>query len=95
MTQGELKEWTKASDFGNEIANHFCGTCRTVLYRTGGAVANKDNIGLQAGVLYDQSILDKAPAREMYVDKRPPWAKPVEGAMQPNSKYEIVTKQDE
>jgi hypothetical protein len=32
----------------------------------------KDNIGLRAGVLDDQTLLDKPPAIEVYVEKRPP-----------------------
>lgn len=30
-----------------------------------------DNVGLRAGVLDDQSILDKPPALEVYVERRP------------------------
>ncbi len=32
----------------------------------------KDNVGLRAGVLDDQSILDKPPAIEVYVERQPP-----------------------
>lgn len=31
----------------------------------------KDNVGLRAGILDDQSILDKPPAIEVYVERRP------------------------
>lgn len=36
----------------------------------------KDNVGLRAGVLDDQSILDKPPAIEVYVERRPRVSKP-------------------
>ncbi|KAH8808682.1 Mss4-like protein [Xylogone sp. PMI_703] len=90
VTQGELKEWTKKSDHGNDITNHFCGTCGTTLFRTGGSPVNANNIGLRAGVLDDQSILDTPPAIEVYVERRPPWIKQVEGAVQLNGKYEVL-----
>ncbi|SPQ20732.1 0b523c81-3bca-4b37-bc8f-338625e785c8 [Thermothielavioides terrestris] len=90
VTQGEPKVYTKVSDHGNEIHNHFCGTCGTTLFRTGGSPLMKDNVGLRAGVLDDQSILDKPPAVEVYVDRRPQWIQPIENAVQLNSKYERV-----
>jgi hypothetical protein len=31
----------------------------------------KDNIGLETGVLDDQSLVDKPPAIEVYVERRP------------------------
>ncbi|KAI0830459.1 Mss4-like protein [Hypoxylon sp. FL0890] len=91
VTKGEPKTYTKVSDHGNEITNHFCATCGTTLYRSGGAAVNHDKIGVRAGVLDDQSILDTPPAIEVYVEKRPPWVKQVEGAIQLNGKYEIVS----
>lgn len=36
----------------------------------------KDNIGLRAGVLDDQSILEKPPAIEVFVERRPRVSKP-------------------
>jgi hypothetical protein len=39
-------------------------------------------IGLRAGVLDDQTILDKAPMMEVYVERRMKWLRPVDGAMQ-------------
>lgn len=71
--------------------NYFCATCGTTLYRTGGAERNSDKIGVRAGVLDDQSLLDNPPAIEVYVEKRPPWVKQVEGAIQLNGKYEVVS----
>lgn len=53
---------------------------------------NKDKIGIRAGVLDDQSILDNPPALEVYVERRPPWIKQVEGAVQLNHKYEVVSQ---
>ncbi|KAI2632550.1 Mss4-like protein [Hypomontagnella submonticulosa] len=91
VTKGQLKTYTKVSDRGNEISNHFCGTCGTTLYRSGGAESTSDKIGICAGVLDDQSLIDNPPAIEVYVEKRPPWVKQVEGAIQLNGQYEIVS----
>ncbi|KAF2718215.1 hypothetical protein K431DRAFT_333011 [Polychaeton citri CBS 116435] len=82
--------WTKKSDHGNSITNHFCGTCGTTLWRTGGAAVNTDNIGLRAGVLDDQSLLDTPPAIEVYVEKRPPWISKIESAVQLDGKYQAI-----
>ncbi|KAI2610642.1 Mss4-like protein [Hypoxylon fragiforme] len=92
VTQGQPKIYTKVSDHGNEISNHFCETCGTTLYRTGGAAINHDKIGLRAGVLDDQTPLDTPPTMEVYVEQRPPWVKRVEGAVQLSKKYEVVTE---
>lgn len=79
------------SDFGRDITNHFCSTCGTVLFRTGGAPAVKGLIGLRAGVLDDQSIVDaSAPMMEVFVERRQKWRKEIDGAIQMNGKYEIV-----
>lgn len=47
-------------------------------------------IGLRAGVLDDQSILDKAPMVEVYVERRMQWLKPVDGAIQLDAQYQDV-----
>lgn len=48
-------------------------------------------VGLRAGVLDDQSIVnEKPPQIEVYVERRPDWVKQVEGAVQLNAKYEVV-----
>jgi hypothetical protein len=47
-------------------------------------------IGLRAGVLDDQSILDKAPMMEVYVERRMKWLKPVEGAIQLDAQYQVI-----
>lgn len=60
------------------------------MYRTGGVPAMAEFIGLRAGVLDDQTILDRAPMMEVYVERRMTWLKPVEGAMQLDSQYEVV-----
>ncbi|KAH8698764.1 Mss4-like protein [Talaromyces proteolyticus] len=91
VSQGEPKVYTKKSDHGNDIHNHFCGACGTTLFRTGGEPRMKDNVGLRAGVLDDQSILDIPPKVEVYVERRPPWIKQIEGAIQLNGKYKIVS----
>ena len=51
----------------------------------------KDNIGVRAGVLDDQSFTDAPPQVEVYVERRPPWIKPVEGSYQLNGKSEQVS----
>ncbi|KAI1317825.1 Mss4-like protein [Xylariaceae sp. FL0255] len=73
-----------------EISSHFCGTCGTVLFRTGGVPINKDNIGLRAGVLDDQSLLHKAPDIEVFAEKRPPWMAKIDGAVQLDANYEPI-----
>ena len=47
-------------------------------------------IGIRAGVLDDQSILDEAPKIECFVERRPKWMEKIEGATQLNGKYEIL-----
>jgi hypothetical protein len=49
-----------------------------------------DFIELKAGVLDDQTILDKAPTMEVYVEKRMEWLKPVDGAIQLDAQYQVV-----
>jgi hypothetical protein len=41
-------------------------------------------------VLDDQSILDKAPMMEVYVERRMKWLKPVEGAIQLDAQYQVI-----
>jgi hypothetical protein len=73
-----------------DIHTHFCPSCGTALFRTGGVPAMADFIGLRAGVLDDQTILDKAPMMEVYVEKRMKWLKPVDGAIQLDGEYQVV-----
>lgn len=37
----------------------------------------QDNVGLRAGVLDDQSILEKPPAIEVFIERRPRVSKPL------------------
>lgn len=73
-----------------EINLHFCGTCGTGLYRTGGSPNVQDMVGIRAGVLVDDPLLDEAPKIEVYVEKRPKWRAKIEGAMQLSGKYDVV-----
>lgn len=74
-----------------EINSHFCSACGTVLYRTGGSPQVEGMVGIRAGILDDQTTInEKPPQIEVYVDKRPDWVQMVEGAMQMNSKYEML-----
>lgn len=63
--------WHQSLTHAQKINNHFCSTCGTTLFRTGGEPSMSDKVGLRAGVLDDQSILDKPPALEVYVERRP------------------------
>ncbi|GAB7326662.1 hypothetical protein MBLNU13_g10622t2 [Cladosporium sp. NU13] len=90
ITAGEPKIFTKQSDHGRDIHTHFCPRCGTALFRTGGAPEMADYVGLRAGVLDDQSILDKPPMVEVYVERRMKWLKPVDGAMQLDAQYQVV-----
>lgn len=51
-------------------------------------------VGIRAGVMVDDPLLDEAPKIEVYVEKRPKWRKRVEGAMQLNAQYEPVEDQE-
>jgi hypothetical protein len=78
------------TSYPQDIHTHFCPNCGTAMFRTGGAMAVDDFIGLRAGVLDDQTILDKAPMMEVYVERRMKWLKPIEGALQLDAKYAVV-----
>lgn len=60
------------------------------MFRTGGTPIVAGCVGLRAGVLDDQTILDTPPAMEVYVERRQKWMPPIEGAVQLNSNYEVV-----
>ena len=78
------------TSYPQDIHTHFCARCGAALYRTGGEPAMADYIGLRAGVLDDQSILDKAPMMEVYVERRMKWLKTVDGAIQLDAQYQVV-----
>ena len=50
----------------------------------------QDMVGVRAGVLVDEPLLNEPPKIEVYADKRPAWLAKVPGAMQLSSKYEIL-----
>lgn len=50
----------------------------------------QEMVGIRAGVLVDDPLLDAAPKIELYVERRPEWRAKVDGAMQMNAKYEVV-----
>lgn len=50
----------------------------------------QDMVGIRAGILVDDPLLDEAPKVEVYVEKRPAWRGKIEGALQLNGKYEVV-----
>ncbi|KAI5365834.1 putative CENP-V/GFA domain, Mss4-like superfamily protein [Septoria linicola] len=91
LLSGTPKTWTKFSDFSRDFTNHFCAACGVVLYRTGGDPAVKDCVGLRAGVLDDQSIVNETrPMMEVWPESRPKWRERVEGAMQLRGQTEAV-----
>ncbi|KAM3419834.1 hypothetical protein BST61_g3163 [Cercospora zeina] len=91
ITSGTPKAWTKLSDFDREITNHFCATCGTILFRTGGNPNVQDCVGLRAGVLGDQSIVNETvPRVEVFSEKRPKWRTKIEGAVQLKGQVEIL-----
>ena len=47
-------------------------------------------VGIRAGVLDDQSILDEPPMMEVYVERRPMWMKKIDGATQLSGTYEVL-----
>lgn len=73
-----------------EISLHFYSTCGTSLYRTGGSNNVQDTVGVRAGVLVDDPLLDEPPKIEVYVEKRPKWRPTISGAMQLSGKNEIL-----
>ena len=73
-----------------DINSHFCRTCGTTLYRTGGFPGVVEMVGIRAGVLDDQSILDEPPMMEVYVERRPKWMKEIDGATQLSGTYEVL-----
>ncbi|KAK3113294.1 hypothetical protein LTR53_009544 [Teratosphaeriaceae sp. CCFEE 6253] len=90
---GELKTYSKVSDHGHEIRTHFCPHRGTAMYRTGGAMQVQGLIGLRAGVLDDQSLLNERPPKiEVYVDRRPKWIGRVPEATQLSSEHEILER---
>lgn len=91
VTAGQLKIYEKISDHGNSISTHFCANCGTAIFRTGGAPQVKDLIGLRAGILDDQTLLnEQLPKIEVYVEQRPKWINQIPTATQLNGKYEIL-----
>ena len=74
-----------------DINTHFCDTCGTQLFRTGGAPEVAGCVGIRAGVLDDPSIVEEtSPRIEVFTERRPKWMKRVDGAMQLNSQYDLV-----
>ncbi|GIZ43774.1 hypothetical protein CKM354_000698900 [Cercospora kikuchii] len=91
IISGTPKTWTKRSDFDREITNHFCATCGTVLFRSGGNPNVQDCIGLRAGVLDDQNIINETvPKIEVFPERRPKWRNKIEGAIQLKGQVEIL-----
>lgn len=91
ITSGTPTTWKKVSDFDREITNHFCATCGTVLFRTGGSPNVRDCIGLRAGVLDDQNIVNETvPKIEVFPERRPKWRTKIEGAIQLKGQVEIL-----
>ncbi|UQC79122.1 uncharacterized protein CLUP02_04601 [Colletotrichum lupini] len=67
---------------GNDMANHFCGTCGTLMYRVSSGLPGMSILRL--GTVDDFRLVETKlrPQVEQFIDTRASWLKPVEGVMQ-------------
>ncbi|KAK1494979.1 hypothetical protein CABS01_11207 [Colletotrichum abscissum] len=67
---------------GNDMANHFCGTCGTLMYRVSSGIPGMSILRL--GTVDDFRLVETKlrPQVEQFIDTRASWLKPVEGVMQ-------------
>ncbi|KAK0377590.1 hypothetical protein CLIM01_05069 [Colletotrichum limetticola] len=67
---------------GNDMANHFCGTCGTLMYRVSSGLPGMSILRL--GTVDDFRLVETKlrPQIEQFIDTRASWLKPVEGVMQ-------------
>lgn len=78
--EGTPTDYASTSDSGNEVVNHFCGTCGVTLWADGASSPFKF---VKAGVLDDAAALDRLkPAAEIYTCRRAAWCSALEGAQQ-------------
>lgn len=89
LESGTPKRFTGKTDHGTELHTDFCGDCGTTIFTSGGNERVKGLFNIRANIL-DQVEELKAPLMEIYVERRLPWLSKLDGAMQMNSKYEIL-----
>jgi hypothetical protein len=81
VLSGELKAWTKVANSGNEITNHSCGQCGSLLYRS--STGYPGTIVIKAGCIDGvNAAKEYVPQVEIFTRSRVPWITPVEGAKQ-------------
>ncbi|KAI8180300.1 hypothetical protein K4K51_002807 [Colletotrichum sp. SAR 10_75] len=79
-----LKSFTQSKTIatGNDMANHFCGNCGTLLYRVSSGLPGMSILRL--GTIDDFSLVEKKlkPQVEQFIDTRASWLRPVDGVKQ-------------
>lgn len=81
IVSGTPKAFSKTSDSGKEISNHFCGDCGSTLYRTGGAFPGL--VIIKVGIMDDVDAFEKAkPGAELFSTQRVEWVPEIQGAQQ-------------
>ncbi|EPE26015.1 Mss4-like protein [Glarea lozoyensis ATCC 20868] len=81
VLRGELKTWAKRVDSGNEMVNHMCATCGSLLYRSSSGYPG--TIVIKAGCVDGVDAAEEfVPDVELFTRSRVSWVKPVEGAKQ-------------
>ncbi|KAF5489148.1 hypothetical protein CGCS363_v012681 [Colletotrichum siamense] len=79
-----LKSFTQSKTIatGNDMANHFCGNCGTLLYRVSSGLPGMSILRL--GTVDDFSLVEKKlkPQVEQFIDTRASWLRPVDGVKQ-------------
>ncbi|OHE91706.1 hypothetical protein CORC01_12997 [Colletotrichum orchidophilum] len=67
---------------GNDMANHFCGTCGTLMYRVSSGLPGMSILRL--GTVDDFRLVETKlkPQVEQFIDTRASWVKPIEGVLQ-------------
>ncbi|MCJ1271295.1 hypothetical protein MMC22_011195 [Lobaria immixta] len=82
VLSGSLKTNARQANNGNIITTHFCGDCRSLLYRTTNGYPGK--MVIKAGCIDDDGKTNAGfvPKVEIFTRSRVPWMAPVEGAKQ-------------
>lgn len=68
LTQGDLKQWTRTTDSGNQQDTFLCGTCGSRIWH--GNKENEDSIKVRAGTL-DESV-DVSQGTHIWTDSKLP-----------------------
>jgi hypothetical protein len=80
-TSGTLHTWTKKVDSGNEMTNHICADCGSLLYRTSTGYPGK--MVIKAGCIDGFDAAEEfVPDVEVFTRSRLSWVPAVEGAKQ-------------